>query len=92
MPTPTEDTIMGTVHSLDAHRLALDERNRLRDRAMVEADALRSQAMSEFFCDAGAWLGHRVDHTLRAANRFAARLHQHAKRRAASRPSGSFEF
>ena len=78
---------MGTIHNLEAQRRLLAERNRLRDRAMLEARALRDQALDELFRDAGAWLGHAVDRTRRAADRLAARLRQHAKQRAAA--SGS---
>ena len=82
---------MGTVHSLDAQRRALDAQNRLRDRALEEAHALRAEAIDEFFRSTGAWLGHTLSLTQRAADRLAARLRQHAKRRAAAGGSRAFE-
>jgi hypothetical protein len=81
---------MGTVHSLDEQRRVLAERNRVRDQALVRAHTLRSEAVDEFFRDAGAWLGHAVDHTRRSADRLAARLRQHAKQRAAAHGSRAF--
>ena len=78
---------MGTIHDLEAQRRLLAERNRLRDRALREAHALRNEALGELFRDVATWLGHAADRTRRSADRLAARLRQHAKQRAAA--SGS---
>ena len=58
--------------------------DRLRDQAMERAHALRAEAIIDFWDGAGALWGDAVDRTRRAADRLAARLHQHAKRRAAA--------
>jgi hypothetical protein len=91
MPQPIEDNTMGTVYSLEAQRRLLAERNALRDSARLRAHELRIEAMDGFIRDAGAWMGHAVDHGRRAADRLAARIRQHAKRRAAAQGSRAFE-
>jgi len=56
--------------------------DQLRDEATQRAQVLREQAMVELWGGAGALWGDAVDQARRAADRLAARLHQHAKRRA----------
>jgi len=64
--------------------------DRLRDEAHERARALRAEAINDLWGGAGALWGDAVDQTRRAADRLAARLHQHAKRRAAgSGPLGA---
>ena len=60
------------------------ERDRLRDAAIDRAHALRSAAVADFWRGADALMADAVDHGRRAADRLAARLRQHAKRRDAS--------
>jgi len=55
--------------------------DRLRDEADDRARTLRAEAITELWGGAGALWGDAVDRTRRAADRLAARLHQHAKRR-----------
>lgn len=57
------------------------ERDRLRDQALAEAAALRRAAIADFWRGADAWFSGAVGHTRRAADRLAARLHQHDKQR-----------
>ena len=57
------------------------ERDRIRDSAINQAHALRRIAITEFWREADALVADAVDHGRRAANRLAARLRQHAKRR-----------
>ena len=59
------------------------ERDALRDQAIERAHALRAEAIADFWRGSGAWIVDAIDHTRRAADRLAARLRQHAKRRAA---------
>jgi len=66
----------------DWSRMTLAERDVLRVRAMARAHALRAEAIADFWRGTDAWLADAVDHTRRAADRLAARLRQHAKRRA----------
>jgi len=63
--------------------------DRLRDEASERARTLRAEAIAELWDGAGALWGDAVDQTRRAADRLAARLHQHAKRRAAVNGSGA---
>jgi hypothetical protein len=56
--------------------------DRVHDEAKARALALREQAIAELWGGAGALWGDAIDQTRRAADRLAARLHQHAKRRA----------
>ncbi|HSB23292.1 MAG TPA: hypothetical protein VLE94_09315 [Burkholderiaceae bacterium] len=56
--------------------------DQMHDEAKARAVALREQAIAELWGGAGALWGDAVDQTRRAADRLAARLHQHAKRRA----------
>jgi hypothetical protein len=67
------------------------ERDRVRDAAMERAPALRRAAMAEFWHDADAWWAGAIDSGQRAANRLAARLRQHAKRRAAASASAAID-
>jgi hypothetical protein len=60
------------------------QRDRLHDEAKDRAHALRAEAIAELWGGAGALWGDAVDQTRRAADRLAARLRQHAKRRAAT--------
>lgn len=64
------------------------DRDRLRDAALAEVHALRRAAIADFWRGADALVADAADHALRAANRLAARLRQHAKQRAAV-PAGS---
>lgn len=57
------------------------ELNRLRERALQEAHALRSEAIAEFWRGSDAWFSSAVDHTQRAADRLAARLRRHRRLR-----------
>jgi F0F1-type ATP synthase membrane subunit b/b' len=57
-------------------------RDRLRDQAIEQAHALRTQAIAEFWRGTDVWLSQAVSSTRRAADRLAARLRQHAKQRA----------
>lgn len=66
--------------------LTLAERDALRARAMANAQALRAEAIGEFWRGTDAWIAQTFDHTRRTADRLAARLRQHAKRRAARSP------
>jgi len=54
---------------------------RLRERAIEQAPALRSEAIAEFWRGTDAWFSGAVDHTRRAADRLAARLRHHHKQR-----------
>jgi len=60
------------------------ERDRVRDTAVEVAHALRVAAIAGFWHGADALVSEAADHGRRAADRLAARLRQHAKRRAAS--------
>jgi hypothetical protein len=59
----------------------LAERDALRRQAMARAHELRAEGIAEFWVDAGRWWNGAVDQSRRAADRLAARLRQHAKRR-----------
>jgi len=80
---------MNTLPSLQADRALQDERNRLRERALEQANALRDEALSAFWRGTASWLGETVTGTRRSADRLAARLRQHAKLRGAPSGSGS---
>lgn len=51
---------------------------RLRDEALIEAEALRHQAIDDFWRGAGAVLATGASHSLRAARRLVARLRRRA--------------
>ena len=70
---------MGRVYSLQEQRQRVEAHNRLRDRAREQAAALRAQAIASFWVDADAWIRDAAHRAQRAADRFAARLRQHAK-------------
>jgi hypothetical protein len=82
VPTPTDALPVWPPASLAA-------RERLRGQAIAQAHALRREAIAELWGGAGALWGDAVDHTRRAADRLAARLRQHAKRRALGDGSGA---
>lgn len=58
------------------------ERDRLRDAALAEVHALRRAAISDLWRGTDALVADAADRALRAANRLAARLRQHARQRA----------
>jgi len=64
-------------------QLTAAEIDRLHTEAHERARVLRDEAIADLWGGAGALWGDAVDRTRRAADRLAARLHQHAKRRAA---------
>ena len=74
------------VHSIEARRRLMEERNLMLDRAKAEAHRLRAEAINEFFAGADAFVRDAAHRAARAANRLAARLRQHAKQRAAANP------
>ena len=85
------DTTLTSSTSAGADRLAWPpltqaEREQLSRQAMERAHALRTEAIAEFWRGTDAWIGEAADHTRRAADRLAARLRQHVKRRAAGEP------
>lgn len=67
------------------------ERDHLRDEAIARAGELRAQAIAGFWRDADAWISDAVVQSRRSANRLAARLRQHARRRAAAQGSRAIE-
>jgi hypothetical protein len=83
MATTTDRTDPGFASKAAAWPLlTLAERDLLRDQALQQALALRTQAIAGFWRDADAWLADLVNHSRRSADRLAARLRQHAKQRA----------
>jgi hypothetical protein len=82
---PREDTEMSTnVHSIEAQRRLMEERNLLRDHAKADAQRLRDEAIDGFIAGADVFVRDAAQRAARAANRLAARLHQHARQRAAA--------
>jgi len=67
----------------------VDARERLRAQAIARAPALRREAIEQFWGGAGVLWGEAADLAQRAADRLAARLRQHAKRRAHGNDSGA---
>jgi hypothetical protein len=68
----------------DFPRYDADQWNLLHDAARARAQALRDEAIAGFWHSTGAALASGVTASQRAANRLAARLRQHAKRREAA--------
>jgi hypothetical protein len=88
MPTTTDRTDPGLASKAAAWPLLTPaERDLVRDQAMEQALALRTQAIADFWRDADALLADVVNQGRRSADRLAARLRQHAKHRA--RESGT---
>ena len=73
---------MDPIDSIHDRRRQLEERAALYDRARAEASRLRDEAFADFFSGADAIVRDTTRRASRAANRLAARLRQHAKRRA----------
>ena len=91
MNTPRPIDTLHTRPDLQWPPITQAERDRLRDAAMERAPALRNAARAEFWHGADAWLAGAIDSGERAANRLAARLRQHAKRRAAASASAALD-
>ena len=72
------------VYSLDAQRRRVEAFNVLRDRLKADASRLRQEAFAEFVVGADGLIRNAAHRAVRAANRLAARLHQHDKQRAAT--------
>jgi hypothetical protein len=89
-PTADEDTLMNAHLPSSAAQAPVwppatqADRDRVHDAAIDTAHALRRAAISEFWRGADALVDEAVDQGRRAADRFAARLRQHAKQRHAS--------
>lgn len=84
--TMASSTAPASAQGRDWSQLTMTERDRLRRQAIEQAHELRAEAIAELWRGTDAWLGEAVDHARRAAERLAARLRQHAKRRAAAAP------
>jgi len=70
------------VHSVAERRRLIDEGLALHDRLKADAGRLRNEAIDEFVFGTHALVRDAAQQATRAANRFAARLRQHAKQRA----------
>ncbi|HET9204748.1 MAG TPA: hypothetical protein VFO28_00830 [Burkholderiaceae bacterium] len=70
------------IHRIDDGRHPIEPRDDLRDQVKADASRLRNEAFADFVIGADALIRDAAQRTARAANRLAARLHQHAKQRA----------
>ena len=70
------------VYPIDERRRLIEERVAIYDRAKAEAGRLRNEAFTELVIGANAFVRDAADRAAGAANRLAARLRQHGKRRA----------
>jgi len=88
MPTPLnpDNTMDHNVYPLDTRIRRIEGHERIRDQLKADASQLRNDAFTEFVIGADAFIRHAASHAARAANRFAARLRQHARQRAAAQP------
>ena len=88
MPTPLNpDTTMDhNVYPLNTRTRRIEGHERIRDQLKADASQLRNDAFTEFVIGADAFIRHAASHAARAANRFAARLRQHTRQRAAAQP------
>jgi hypothetical protein len=83
MTTPIEGTAMNnTMDRSDERRRLNEARSALYDRARADASRLRDEAFTELVVGADAFVRDAAQRAVRAANRLAARLRQHGKRRA----------
>ena len=70
------------IHRIDDGGHLIEARDDLRDQVKADASRLRNEAFADFVIGADALIRDAAQRTARAANRLAARLHQHAKQRA----------
>lgn len=73
---------MDLFHSTDDSRHLIEQRAALYERAKAEASRLRAQAVADLFSGTDVFVRDAARRALRASNRLAARLRQHAKQRA----------